>query len=70
MIWYPFYSGTKAPPILVPACANPLLEIIENFGKLLEENWAHGFCLERCFHEDTGVRINKSRTCGPPPQGE
>jgi hypothetical protein len=46
MIWYPVYSGTKAPPIPVPACANPVLEIIQNFGKLLEENRAHGFCPE------------------------
>jgi hypothetical protein len=46
MILYPVYSGTKAPPILVPAYANPVLDIIQNFGMFLEENQAHGFCTE------------------------
>jgi hypothetical protein len=32
--------------ISVPAFANPVLEIIQNFGKLLEETRAHGFCAE------------------------
>jgi hypothetical protein len=46
MIWYPVYSGTKASLIPVQASTNPILEIIQNFGKPLEENWAHGFCPE------------------------
>jgi hypothetical protein len=34
-------------------CANPVLEIIQNFGKLLEENRVHGFCPEPHLHADT-----------------
>jgi hypothetical protein len=70
MIWHPVYSGTKAPPIPVPACANSILEIIQNFGKLLEENRAHGFCPEQCFHEETRVIIHPAHTCEPPSHGE
>jgi hypothetical protein len=32
--------------IPIPACANLVLEIIQTFGKILDENRAHGFCAE------------------------
>jgi hypothetical protein len=51
-------------------CASPVLEIIRNFGMLLEENRGHGFCPDRRLHVEMKVIIHPYHTCGPPAQGE
>jgi hypothetical protein len=47
-----------------------VLEIIQKFEMLLEENRGHGFCPERRLHANMCVIIHPYHTCGPPSQGE
>jgi hypothetical protein len=43
-------SGTNVVLVRYHFCARLVLDIVQNFGMLLEENRGHGFCPERRLH--------------------